>query len=77
MFYTGSGIAAPDLEVMYRCFYSSDSSLARSTGGSGLGLTIAKQLVEAHGGIIGVESTVNEGSRFFFELPLNHPNRQL
>lgn len=74
---TGSGISPTDLELLFERFYRTDPSRARSTGGSGLGLTIAKQLVEAHGGIIGVESTVNEGSRFFFELPLNHPNRQL
>jgi two-component system sensor histidine kinase BaeS len=47
-----------------------DKSRARATGGSGLGLTIAKRLVEAHGGTITVQSKLREGSRFSFTLPV-------
>jgi signal transduction histidine kinase len=73
---TGPGIAPTDLNQLFDRFYRTDPSRARSTGGTGLGLTIARQLVEAHGGTIGVDSKLNEGSRFFFELPLDHPDHQ-
>ena len=66
---TGSGIAPEDLPHIFERFYRADSSRARSTGGSGLGLTIARRLVETHGGTIGVESVVGQGSRFTFTLP--------
>lgn len=74
---TGPGISATDLEFLFDRFYRTDPSRARSTGGTGLGLTIAKQLVEAHGGVIGVESNLGEGSRFFFDLPLDHQGHQI
>jgi signal transduction histidine kinase len=67
---TGSGIAPEHLPHIFDRFYRVDPSRARETGGSGLGLTIAKRLVEAHGGSIGVESAVGAGSRFWFTLPL-------
>lgn len=74
---TGPGISPTDLELLFERFYRTDPSRARSTGGTGLGLTIAKQLVEAHGGVIGVESKLDEGSHFFFDLPLvNQVNNQ-
>jgi signal transduction histidine kinase len=68
---TGSGISSEDLGLVFERFYRVDPSRTRSTGGTGLGLTIANQLVEAHGGSIGVESSVGQGSRFFFRLPLS------
>ena len=70
---TGKGIPEEDLPLVFERFYRVDPSRARTTGGGGLGLTIAKQLVEAHGGIIHVESTPGEGSRFVFDLPLAGP----
>ena len=69
---TGEGLPPEDRPQVFERFYRVDPSRSRATGGVGLGLTIAKQLVEAHGGIIGVESTPGEGSKFFFELPLTH-----
>lgn len=67
---TGAGIAPDDLPHIFERFYRADSSRARATGGSGLGLTIARRLVEAHGGTIGATSTIGRGSRFTFTLPI-------
>jgi signal transduction histidine kinase len=67
---TGEGIPAEDLPNIFERFYRVDKSRARTTGGSGLGLTIAKRLVEAHGGRIEVESELGKGSSFTFTLPL-------
>jgi signal transduction histidine kinase len=66
---TGEGIPPKDLPLIFERFYRVDKSRARTTGGSGLGLTIAKRLVEAHGGAIKVKSQVGKGSRFTFTLP--------
>jgi len=67
---TGKGIPAKDLPNIFERFYRVDKSRARATGGSGLGLTIAKRLVEAHGGRIEVQSKPGKGSRFTFTLSL-------
>jgi len=67
---TGEGIPAEDLPNIFERFYRVDKSRARVTGGSGLGLTIAKRLVEAHGGTITVQSKPGKGSRFSFTLPI-------
>ncbi|MDE2860693.1 MAG: ATP-binding protein [Chloroflexota bacterium] len=67
---TGPGMSAADAGRVFERFYRVDPSRARSTGGAGLGLTIARQLVEAHGGTIHVESEEGAGSRFVFELPI-------
>jgi signal transduction histidine kinase len=67
---TGEGIPAEDLPNIFERFYRVDKSRARVTGGSGLGLTIAKRLVEAHGGTITVQSELGKGSRFSFTLPI-------
>jgi len=65
----GEGIPAEDLPNIFERFYRVDKSRARATGGSGLGLTIAKRLVEAHGGKIEAQSELGKGSRFTFTLP--------
>lgn len=67
---TGEGIPAGDLPNIFERFYRVDKSRARATGGSGLGLTIAKRLVEAHGGTITAESELGKGSRFSFTVPI-------
>jgi signal transduction histidine kinase len=66
----GEGIPAKDLPNIFERFYRVDKSRARSRGGSGLGLTIAKRLVEAHGGKVAVQSLEGQGSRFSFTLPV-------
>ena len=68
---TGQGIPAPELPLIFERFYRVDKSRTRATGGSGLGLTIAKRLVEAHGGQIKAESEPGKGSRFSFTLPVS------
>ena len=67
---SGEGIAPEEIPLLFERFYRVDPSRSRATGGVGLGLTIVKQLVEAHGGVIHAESTQGQGSRFIFELPL-------
>ena len=66
---TGVGIPADALPHLFDRLYRADPSRGRATGGTGLGLTIARQLVEAHGGTIWVESEEGTGSRFGFDLP--------
>jgi signal transduction histidine kinase len=66
---TGTGIAAQDLPHVFERFYRADKSRGRSGGGAGLGLAIARQIVELHGGALGVESPPGQGATFFFDLP--------
>ena len=67
---TGPGIPSDALSHVFDRLYRVDPSRERGSGGSGLGLTIARQLVEAHGGTIWAESEEGSGSRFGFDLPL-------
>ena len=67
---TGEGIPTDGLPNIFERFYRVDKSRTRATGGSGLGLTIAKRLVEVHGGKIEAQSEPGKGSRFAFTLPL-------
>jgi signal transduction histidine kinase len=67
---TGVGIAPEDLPHIFERFYRADRSRSRSSGGSGIGLTIAKLLAEAHGGFIRAESAgLGKGSTFTLGLP--------
>ena len=66
---TGEGIPTQDLPHVFDRFYRGEKSRSRATGGAGLGLAIAKGIVEAHGGTIDVESQPGQGTRFTFTLP--------
>jgi signal transduction histidine kinase len=66
---TGEGIAEADLALIFNEFYRGEKSRNRSTGGAGLGLAIVKRIVEAHGGCVSVQSQVEQGTVFRFELP--------
>jgi signal transduction histidine kinase len=66
---TGEGITPEDLPHIFDRFYRGEKSRNRATGGSGLGLAIAKGIIEAHEGMIQVDSRPNEGARFYFSLP--------
>jgi signal transduction histidine kinase/ActR/RegA family two-component response regulator len=67
---TGIGIPADKLSVLFDKFRQADASIPRRYGGSGLGLTIAKQLAELMGGEVGVTSTEGRGSEFWFTVRL-------
>jgi signal transduction histidine kinase len=67
---TGIGIPEDKLDKIFERFYQIDSSPTRRYGGTGMGLAIVKEVVEAHGGRVTVESKLGEGSRFCFTLPV-------
>jgi hypothetical protein len=67
---TGIGIPRGELERVFDRFYQVDSSTSRPYGGMGMGLAVAKEIVEAHGGRIWAESRPGEGSKFYFTLPI-------
>ncbi|HKC93735.1 MAG TPA: GAF domain-containing sensor histidine kinase [Nitrospira sp.] len=66
---TGPGIDPVEQQRIFEEFQQGDRSRTRKKGGTGLGLTIAKQIVKLHGGRLWVESTVGQGSTFSFSLP--------
>jgi signal transduction histidine kinase len=68
----GEGIPAKDLPYVFERFYRVDKSRSRNRGGSGLGLTIAKRIVEAHQGTIQAQSELGKGSVFSFTVPVSN-----
>ena len=69
---SGNGIPSHDIEKVFDKFYWSESAPVEARG-AGLGLAIAKNLVELHGGTIRVESTLGASSRFSFTVPIAQP----
>jgi len=67
---TGIGISKDQLESIFEVFSQAESSTARRFGGTGLGLVICRRFVELMGGELSIESTLDEGSRFFFTIDL-------
>jgi signal transduction histidine kinase len=72
---TGTGIPPVDLPHVFERFYRGDDSRQANEGESGLGLAIAKSLVEAHGGAISAESTLGKGTTFTITIPGLNPTR--
>ncbi|MEM7588444.1 MAG: response regulator, partial [Acidobacteriota bacterium] len=68
---TGIGISEDQLGKIFDAFEQADAGVQRTFGGTGLGLTVTRELVELHGGRIWVESTLGEGARFHFTLPVS------
>jgi signal transduction histidine kinase len=68
---TGSGIAAEDEETVFEAFKQTKTGL-RQGGGTGLGMPIAKNLTEAHGGRLWLESEVGKGTTFYVSLPIKY-----
>ncbi len=66
---SGEGIAREDLPLIFDRFYRGEKSRSRATGGAGLGLAIARGIVEAHGGRIWAASDLGCGARIRFTLP--------
>lgn len=64
----GPGVAPGDLTHLFERFYQADPARDRSTGTSGLGLSIVKAIIDAHGGSVGVENAAGAGAFFWFEL---------
>ncbi len=66
---TGAALGEDEIAHLFERFYRSDKSRSRETGGAGIGLAVVKELIEAHGGAVGV-ATEGEEIRFWFELPV-------
>jgi len=73
---TGAGIAPESQARIFEAFAQADGGIARHFGGVGLGLAIVKQLVEAHGGEIGLQSVPGFGSTFWFSLPISQEQQE-
>jgi len=66
---TGAGIRSEDIAHIFERFYRGEKSRNRGTGGAGLGLAIARGIVQAHGGDIKVDSEIGKGTQFTFQIP--------
>ena len=73
---TGIGIPEDKFDLIFESFEQADGSTEREYGGTGLGLTITKNLVELHGGTLTVESKIGEGSTFTFTIPVSAANKE-
>jgi len=66
---SGAALGEDEIEHLFERFYRTDKSRSRETGGAGIGLAVVKELIEAHGGTVGV-ATEGDEIRFWFELPV-------
>lgn len=73
----GEGIDEKDIDVIWDRYYKVDREHVRSSSGSGIGLAICKELLTLHEAQFGVDSRLNEGSTFWFELPVYHEEKTL
>jgi two-component system phosphate regulon sensor histidine kinase PhoR len=73
---TGIGIPEEEQETIFERFYRADHPVVRQQTGTGLGLPIARSLIEMHSGRLWVQSQVNQGSTFSFTLPLTMEHRR-
>jgi signal transduction histidine kinase len=74
---TGIGIAKDEQKIIFERFKQVGNILTNKPKGTGLGLPICKQIIESHGGNIGVESVLGEGSTFYFTLPISQEIQQM
>jgi signal transduction histidine kinase len=72
----GIGINKEQQARIWERFYQVNGTTTRRFGGTGLGLAIVKQIVEAHRGIVGVESELEKGSLFYFSIPATGANQE-
>ncbi|GAB6170188.1 hypothetical protein JCM1393_26480 [Clostridium carnis] len=73
---TGIGIEKDKVNSIFDRYKQIDNSITRKSYGSGIGLSIVKSLVEMHGGSINVESKINEGTKFSFEIPISYIEKE-